>query len=1070
MRAVFVLLVVCCVDFNMAVKFSARLNKVKDKENDIFARDVLRTVDRTLEALGDFSSLNENYLQTTKALEEMNQFFRGYSLPGLSFDMQTIESWNGELGDVYMSAFQINIGLFDIQENQTYVKNDLRIERKLDAFDLDVLEVWFREEHFYCMAFSMNIVVSRLHPLDCNMNIYYVNSFTSTSINGDDLILRINSTEKKCMNLVMETILKLNSDWIRIHIDMAQADVEFTSNQLLELEENTIYWLEYTSLTYVYRFTYALLDMTREQLLSSDLFDANSPSIVSNIILLNQQNYIMQKQIALLPHIESFGYNDFQANKNSISVRSETLVDYVPNFNIEYIPNEDVIKKFTFSPKQNTGRYYIGKAYSNLQVPFLINIAQGVIARGSLILTCDWEFLPFAKFFLTLEKSRLYSEGYLKCDVVFGNELDVLFNNALSLPYDIRDDATLVFEMKYSVNTFGLPTALSMELNGNVAYGLKFQKIKTEGYRVVVTHSIHTDIYEDIAITIKTMCLNPCLLVQDGKGWPNFENYFKLLPIPLFKKTYSDTSRNCKWHSNLDAYRKEKTDSYIQQFEIAFLPEKSNQVEVIAKVPRNRIANTLPFNQLNSLSILAIQLNMLSNEVAALDERVGNLEAAVFQTQHSFAWFLTNSLNILDFAFNAAEMAKVLIPVQKHNRNTLKRLNYEDKNPLAKQFEEKTKTSKKATTYSILEAADSTSQVNILQNHKKNYFYQPAASKISPQDVNLKEVLNNKKDIREVMELNSVVYSKVQTLFFDSLGKQETNNYDFTKQPFGLVTIHKSPIEVPIGKRATKYISSHNAGTQSGRAFLSNDQQRFPFHTSVSSSVVEIRNDNKVVLNTRFTGIAEPSIIGPTNAKNPRVKIGYVKVQHEIITFPDDTSTLKLIPWHNTEITPGVFYKSEDVDYLYSSFFPKQKMTLSQDQKWELIAHKTTKKINSRNSIDSVPLQSNIFLGTLDELMFFSKEGGNFKYDLLNNNCQTYARAFAQLATNGNTQMDLIASDFRDFAQRVATFAEKYFQQSPAMQKSITFIASTQDIFQTLTQYFNENFNDSDFLENTCTK
>lgn len=1034
------ILVVAIIGFaSCELDYADRLRQISARRrNEVFSRDVLRTVDNTLETLGDFSSLNENYIDNIELLKEMTEYF-AKELPGISFDMHAVTDWQMSEETPRIIGLQMNIGLFDVAENSSIVIGNFKIERLLDSNGVDVLKVNSREIEFYCLAFSLNVFMDNIDELQCECSIHYLNSFTINSESGSMLLTRPCGFEDclKEIQLVVET----SAEFLRAHVEeQSEEDEMFTEEQVKTLREDTKEWLEYLAKTFLYRFSYALLEMTREQILATNEINIEAPSsVITNMYVLNQQLFEVQKRVGLLPMIAVFGADDFIKDTYiELQWEKSRIYELVEKIQIEYKTANDFMNYCDLHPREQTGYFSASPSSSKQHLDFSLNLASGVVAKIGMEITCEWHKNTKATFTLKRYVSLFTAQSSIVCTPVFQNKMDILFTTASALPTDIRSDVQLTFTLTGSGSvTFSQATALSLEENGVMVYGLRLEKIHEHIVPDIFAYAMFREI--DVSGYCHEPCKN-CYFIKDGTIMqPNggfLDADFYTFPVPMYLKKQSGYPSRVHWNDDLNIVANAKHKNEYISFVLRFDQEKSSKISQIAKYQLDQYGNNMPYSQSNSINLITLQLISLSNEVQKLEDRIDDLETAVYQNDRGFFWFLENALSFIDIAFNVIELAKFAIPINKNNHNALKRKDTHDK-PLAIEFEHKTKIANKASSYSVLDGINAASQVNILQGHKKTHFYDKSVSKLEIKKISLKDVLNNRHDVREVMELNAAVYSQVQSVIFDSIGKK--GNLDFAKQPFGRVSIHKSPIEVPVGTSTTKYLSKKFSGTQSGRAFLANEQQHFPFHTSVSSNAVEIRKDGKIVLNTRFTGVAEPSIIGPTNAKNRRVKIGYVKTQHEILT-KDDVSTLKLLPWHATEITPGRFYKKEEVDELFRSFFTKNKNSkLTTDDKWQLIVQRSAVRMNTRNTIDYVPLQSNIFLGALDELMFFSKEGGEFKYNLLNNNCQTFARAYAQMATQGYTQIDLVASDFRAFAQRVARFSENYFRDSPAMQKVVQY-------------------------------
>lgn len=1000
--------------------------KISAAQDPQFEREVLRSVEKTLNSIGDFSSLNENYMLHSVLLQNMNEEMGNLSVPGLAFELQGVETIAEVPREVVFLAIQVTYGIWDVEEGENKI-GGMTIRRTTEYDGSEVLEVEILGESFTCICFAINIVSEAGREKDL-FQIVFAKNFKD--IEEESVVQSIEKklTPRETLQLLI-ILSEVPNDKMRFKAEEENGDT-YTSEQQAVMMEQAADWLEYTSYSYAFRFVYALLNMNREQLLSAENIDVETRAgIVPNVFYLNQQLYEVQQKIETMPYVYSVGRRDFNNATQEVVITQSTKENCLGRNPMTY-------ESFYVWDENGKGSFLPGRDIGSMSYAISLNVASGVVLRGSVEVECAWKTYDNKFRLPSTHIGDFDMHGTYQCSATLSPTVDLLFNGATSTPYDVNSLSTVtldtIVQERVIRTRYGSPTQVSIEQVGYMAYGLRYMQMSRND-TVLLNEENYSFLFSgNMRLSFANECYKNCWIIYDNElkmaGFEDWVPYFQKLVRPII-------GENRVWNPDLETITVARAGEQNTAVKIFFAADDMSPVEKIANVQVDRSADVLPFSQMNSVNILAYQLNVLSNEVADLAERVQYLEDAVYHSSQTIWGFIARGLNMVDIAFSVVELGKYGKQLTKASTSALKRNSRTEDNPLAHQFKKKSIDSDKiAGSYSVLSGIDNAAQVSSLQGHSKNYFYNKPAQKTKTQDITMKDILANKQDTREVMELNPSVFSKVQSEVFATLKQSDKQWKDFTTTPFGVVTVHKSPIEIPMANGASKYISSKYSGTQSGRAFLSNEQQAFPFHTSVSSSAIEIRTDDKIVLNTRFTGVAEPSIIGPTNAKNPQVKVGYVKIQHEVIS-DGSTSTLKLLPWHDTQIKPGVNYSQKDVDELFRSFFPKSKHELTTDEKWELVARQTSSRMNTRDKIDYVPVQSNIFLGTLDDLMFFSKSGSQFKYNLLNNNCQTYARAFAQMAAYGSTNMDLLVSDFRSFAMRVADFANDYFSQSPSMQQ-----------------------------------
>lgn len=285
-----------------------------------------------------------------------------------------------------------------------------------------------------------------------------------------------------------------------------------------------------------------------------------------------------------------------------------------------------------------------------------------------------------------------------------------------------------------------------------------------------------------------------------------------------------------------------------------------------------------------------------------------------------------------------------------------------------------------------------------------------------------------KNDVISLSQLNSGAYLRIQEMAFDKLidfyNKFRLNNTDV---PFGAVFVHTSPIDLikPIGG---KYLSERYS-REVNNIFLSNRNVIYPFHTSFSSFNIETR-DNDLILVRRFGGISEASTVGPTNIKNPKVKIGLIRFEYKI----DSVGKFKAMNWNETYKFMTDVYTESDVDNLFKSFlttnvYEKYK-NLSTDEKWTYLLYTTERKYAKRNIVDGVPIANPMYLRQLDRLFDYNTMYNNFNYNLLTRNCQSFVKSYIELATNGMSTNYIKDKNYENFVDYFTRDVEKYLRVS----------------------------------------
>lgn len=226
-----------------------------------------------------------------------------------------------------------------------------------------------------------------------------------------------------------------------------------------------------------------------------------------------------------------------------------------------------------------------------------------------------------------------------------------------------------------------------------------------------------------------------------------------------------------------------------------------------------------------------------------------------------------------------------------------------------------------------------------------------------------------------------------------------TSSIDAIKDfPFGKVETFSSPIEElgSIGKIAHDKFKNE--------VFSSSSSTKYPFHTSQKTSSLDLNDEGEWVFVERFSGIGEPSINGPTNFKNPKVKIGYIKIESIVKTDTSGNKYLELKNWKDTNKTPGEKYTKEDIDLIFDAFSSKHEdIILTTDEKWNYIRKRVDVKYGARSIEETIPINNPAFLAFCDNLFDINTKSGQlktFKSNLLNQNCQTFVKTQASLFTS----------------------------------------------------------------------
>lgn len=466
--------------------------------------------------------------------------------------------------------------------------------------------------------------------------------------------------------------------------------------------------------------------------------------------------------------------------------------------------------------------------------------------------------------------------------------------------------------------------------------------------------------------------------------------------------------------------------------------------------------NTLPginfvTNDFNSFVLTNLDnlAGLTFNKLEDLEERVGSLERFVQSQSDTMSLFLFDiALNIVGIGVSIADLTRGIKTLNALNELSAGRRSATVKNSIADDWSESLIAAKQTTTtYDPTKALYSSSVYNYAHTYSKVDFrtdYMKDLKTVQDLDWNtFKNSRDARLDLREIMQLSSTNFIESQN-FFTKYVKQLANN----KLPFGYVNAHKSPIAElgPVGK----ILADQKILTKQEKSFLTNNYQKYPYHTSASSHLIDINEEGDLIAVTRFAGVGEPSIIGPTNAKNPAIKLGYLKIEHK---YNLDSDSWDLVPWNQIKANNKDAYTPEDISMLYYSFGGKLE-GYTTDQMWLHVVLATSSRINSRDVLQSIPVANSIFHNVMDDLLFFSKRGSGFGYNLLNNNCQSFVKSFASIVSGDSIKINLKATDFTRFAQDFINSADEYFKNSIYM---ISHSFARQKVFKDYNNYIRES-------------
>lgn len=621
--------------------------------------------------------------------------------------------------------------------------------------------------------------------------------------------------------------------------------------------------------------------------------------------------------------------------------------------------------------------------------------------------------------------------GYLELDF----DLFIVPKDALAVPYNIDPDFVLNFTYtKYTMwcnesaveqkpkeeqvtMLFGTPTPAEIQTTENVFYGLQLFQQTSESFRYEI------DGFD-------------CFAKYSA---PNYATNFSCNDTSYFDRGQTMSIWYGDEHWGSSAFGGITVFTGLPDYENITISSSGQAVASYSAQGNSDL----------SIGLYSPDDNDIINYLYTLDNRIGILQDEINSISDvleeltkpeatSFWDYFNLAISVVDLADFAVNAAKCLYSLTRNSYKFLKGTTKSLEGNVAKEFASSLKS--KQSSKGIYNPVDAINNGAIY-----NYFRGKSIKKLDDSQASIDKIVHNldyywhtaengaltlTNDARLLMAHNSAAYSAMSKRVFSELAPEMKRKFRFdnSKTPFGEVSVYKSPIEIvaPIGG---KFVSD-NFPTSLTQGFLSNKATKYPFHTSFSSTTYEMNALSEPIIVRRYGGVAEASTVGPTNVKNPKVKIGIVKFDYTI-KKAESGLTLELKNWDLTEKTVGNYYTKDDVDQLFKSFVSnkvyKKSANLDSNTKWAIIEYKTSQKYFTRNVIDSVAVSNPLYMKSLDRLFDYNTKYNGFNYNLWNRNCQSFVKAYASLASKGISSIQIADDSFRDFVKGFHNDFDKLF-------------------------------------------
>lgn len=475
--------------------------------------------------------------------------------------------------------------------------------------------------------------------------------------------------------------------------------------------------------------------------------------------------------------------------------------------------------------------------------------------------------------------------------------------------------------------------------------------------------------------------------------------------------------------------------------------DNSDNLMLITKQPEHSDYIQIILNP--RLDDIEQQLVELEYRLSGLEERVDNVEQAL-QQQNSIWDILFSIIGVVSTIGDVAGVLFKSIKTKKFtSKNVDKQLNMPGSSTTKPDAKIITDISEnlhnkfeleKSSTYDVIDTLYNSDIYAISHGYKKKEIIEPE-SKINPhQLITVSDFINEagviSDDVKQLMSFNPIFNAHIQSVVFKDMDLKSFLKLG-TNSPYGSVVVYNSPLKPlsSVGKVLNKFWGKSenlDINNKKAKAFLNNNYQKYPFHTAVVTNTIEPDELNRLCYVRRYSGIAEPSVLSPSDVRADGAIIGHVKFEYIVSHNKGEKPTLK--NWDETLLNDR-YYSEDDVNNIFKQMFivDDNSMGYNVNEKWELLEQYFRIDYENRRVLDSVPIFNSMYVKLLDSLFDFNTAGGNWKYDVLSSNCQHFAKIYSKLASAGFHNIPGISdSDFTDFVNVFRNKVKQFYSDSIA--------------------------------------
>ncbi|AYA29388.1 hypothetical protein [Daphnis nerii cypovirus] len=250
------------------------------------------------------------------------------------------------------------------------------------------------------------------------------------------------------------------------------------------------------------------------------------------------------------------------------------------------------------------------------------------------------------------------------------------------------------------------------------------------------------------------------------------------------------------------------------------------------------------------------------------------------------------------------------------------------------------------------------------------------------------------------------------------LARSTSRLREFDPDLFPNFTVHARPLNIGPGKVSKKIFEMTDSANKARSAYYSDLHKvntRRPMHSFVVYETLDYQDSGRYLTTKRYIGVNEMSR-NVVKEGDFGSSIGGLRVKYETWKIRGSDGKLLSSPLSHTESG----YSASDVDRLFASAFGKEVngFELGTAAKWEMLVSKVDNQILKSKEIYSTLVTNSSMGAALDVLL---NRPPTWKYNLLFNNCQDFARDITRIVKGENFKTSRWDSNLISEISRIRT-------------------------------------------------